>query len=141
MLHGKDPPSLPPGLSSFLPQASQSLVLCPWETETHQRSPLPLRSSPSAETQTGSPIMRMSYLGVMLGDCSEYRERVMGFSLGTWDTCKVSRCVGGRRSAVRINPEAHNGLVFLKDVASFRIRIGTQSYRKNVFPQGFILMR
>lgn len=52
-----------------------------------------------------------------MGDCSEYMEGVMGFSLGTWDTCKVSRCIGGRGSAVRINPEAHNDLVFLKDVA------------------------
>lgn len=43
------------------------------------------------------------------------------FPPGAWEACKVSRCAGGRHggrgSSVGRDPEAHNGLVFLKDVA------------------------
>lgn len=63
----------------------------------------------------------------------------MTFLLGAWETCEVSRCVGGRRSSVEIDPETHNGMVFLKDrawVLSISCDTdGTLSFRKNVIPK------
>lgn len=63
----------------------------------------------------------------------------MTFSLGAWDTCEVSRCMGGRGSSVERDPEAHNGLVFLKDgtwvLSTSCDTDGTFSFRKNVLPK------
>lgn len=67
----------------------------------------------------------------------------MAFSLGAWETCEVSRCAGARGSSVETDPEAHNGLVFLKHGAWILITshdtYGTLSFRKNVLPQGLSL--